>query len=81
MQGERNIMQDFRLSDAKRLSGQPSPAEAFVGGLWQHLQDLLLYTQPSPASAARAQPNAFSGAYRHDPCATSNPGKSCLHAA
>ena len=61
-------MHTFRLAEICRQDSPPSAAEAFVGGLWQHLQSLLLYTLPSPASAMRAQPGSFCGVYRHAFC-------------
>ena len=67
VQDGRSVMHKFRLDEEAR-QGPPRAVEAFVGGLWQHLQSLLLYTLPSPASAMRAQPGSFCGVYRHAPC-------------
>ena len=63
VQGDVNLMERFRLQ-AEARSLPPNPAEAFVGGLWTHLQQLLLYTLPSPGSSARCKASSWSGAYR-----------------
>ena len=67
VQEGQSVMHKFRLSEDDR-QGAPRAVEAFVGGLWQHLQSLLLYTLPSPASAMRAQPGSFCGVHRHAYC-------------
>ena len=52
LQDGRNLMSDFRLQpEARELA--PLPAEAFLGGVLEHLQDLLLLALSSPASALR----------------------------
>ena len=63
LQGGRNIMPDFRV-DAAARSKAPNAAEAFVGGLFHHLQPLLLYTLPSPGSSMRSKVSTWAGAYR-----------------
>ena len=67
VQEGQSVMHKFRLSEDNR-QGPLRAVEVFVGGLWQHLQSLLLYTLPSPASAMRAQPGSFCGVHRHAYC-------------
>ena len=53
-------MKDFR-TDANAREETPNPAEAFVGGLWRHLQSVLFYTLSHSSSSLRAHAGTFSG--------------------
>ena len=49
---------------ASLVAGPGGLCEAFIAGMLHHLPALVLWTLPSPLSAARVQPSTWSGAFR-----------------